>query len=465
MRLTISLLLLSALFFNPGYSFGQECINLAPGQPTTVSTNQGGSLGGFATNGNLDTRWESQFSDPQWMVIDLGRVQTLCEAVIRWENASAAAFSVDISSDSLTWTNAVNISGNQQYLNVIPLNGSARYIRLTGTSRTTAYGYSIYEFEVNGIPAENCSTPNQALNKPVIASSVGNIAHAISNAVDGDMNTRWESAFEDPQYLQIDLQDVYAVCSVNLFWEDAYARDFELRFSVDGQEWQTALRFTDNAARQNRLQVQGNARFIRIYGTRRATSYGYSLFEVEVFGAVASLPVTLTEFRAQKSGNATRLNWVTQEEDNAAYYSIERRPAVSGSFREIGRVAAFGNSRLRQEYSWTDHSAGDGSFIYRLKMTDLDESFSYSGEIRVQASGQRVAISFDPGNKIIQIRPGREKIRGLNLFSVTGVRQKLSSARLDGATKLSVHHLAPGVYLLHIQLEDGSRQVERLLIR
>lgn len=467
MRLLISALpVLFALFLNPYYSYGQECINLAIGQPTTVSSNQGGSLGGYATDGNLDTRWESQFSDPQWILIDLGRVQSLCEAVIRWENASAAAFSIDISADSVSWTNAAAIAGNQQYINVIPLNASARYIRLTGSSRTTVYGYSIYEFEVYGLQAENCTTtPNQALNKPVSASSVGNPTHAIGNAVDGDLNTRWESAFEDPQFLEIDLQNVYAVCSVSLYWEDAYARDFELHFSADGQEWQTVLRFTDNASRLNRLQVQGNARFIRIYGTRRATSYGYSLFEVEVFGTMASLPVTLTEFNGRTGVNGTFLTWVTQEEVNTAYFSIERRPAASGTFREIGRVQALGNSRLRQEYTWTDQSAGGGSFIYRLKMTDHDGSFSYSGEIRVQGKQQRVNILYDPGSRLVRIHPGRETIRGVSLYDVSGMRQKFSSGGLTATTNLSVHHLASGIYLLHIQFEDGSRQVERLVIR
>lgn len=271
-------------------SIAQTCENIAVGYPTRVSSNQGGSLGGYATDGRMDTRWESQFSDPQWLVVDLGVAHTICEAVIRWEHASARDFSVDISSDSVTWTNVATISNNLEYVNRISITGSARYFRLNGTARTTGFGYSIYELEIHGIPPANCGETNLALNRPSTASSVGNPVYVKENAFDGDLATRWESAFSDPQFIAVDLGAVYSVCRIDLLWEDAYARDFQIQFSTDGTQWQTAASYIENASRRNSLSLSGSARYVRIFGTRRATNYGYSLYEVAIFGTSGALP-------------------------------------------------------------------------------------------------------------------------------------------------------------------------------
>jgi len=101
-----------------------------------------------ATDGNLSTRWSSAFSDPQWLEVDLGSTQSICQVVINWETAYAKAFQIQTSNDNSTWTTIYSTTtgtGGTQTLNIT---GSGRYIRMYGTVRATQYGYSIYEFQV-----------------------------------------------------------------------------------------------------------------------------------------------------------------------------------------------------------------------------------------------------------------------------------------------------------------------------
>jgi hypothetical protein len=110
--------------------------------------------------------------------------------------------------------------------------------------------------------------------------------NAPNNAVDGDPATRWSSEFSDPQWLQVDLGATAAVDQVVLSWEAAYARAFRIQVSPDGAAWSTVHETGYGSGGVQTLPVTGAGRYVRITGTARATDYGYSLWEFQVFGAV-----------------------------------------------------------------------------------------------------------------------------------------------------------------------------------
>lgn len=134
--------------------------NLALQKTTTTSSVRGNNQGAFAVDGNQSTRWESDFSDPQFILVDLGSTYTLNRVEIDWEAAYATYYQIQLSDNQQQWTTASNITGSDGGTDVIDLNGAtARYIRMYGTQRTTIggvqYGYSIFEFEVYGEVATN----------------------------------------------------------------------------------------------------------------------------------------------------------------------------------------------------------------------------------------------------------------------------------------------------------------------
>jgi len=120
--------------------------------------------------------------------------------------------------------------------------------------------------------------------KLATASSIENGSFPAGAAVDGNAGTRWSSAFSDPQWLQVDLGAPATITSVALNWETAYAKSFQIQTSTDGVAWTTVYSTTTGAGGAQTISVTGSGRFVRMYGTVRATQWGYSLWEFQVFG-------------------------------------------------------------------------------------------------------------------------------------------------------------------------------------
>jgi hypothetical protein len=120
--------------------------------------------------------------------------------------------------------------------------------------------------------------------KPVTASSAENGGSAATNAVDGNGGTRWSSTFSDPQWLQVDLGASATITRVVLNWEAAYARDFTIQTSANGTSWTTINTTVNGTGGVQTLNVAGSGRYVKLNTTRRATQYGVSLWEFQVFG-------------------------------------------------------------------------------------------------------------------------------------------------------------------------------------
>jgi beta-glucanase (GH16 family) len=260
--------------------------NIAQGRPTTASsTENAASPASAATDGNTTTRWSSAFSDPQWLQVDLGQSYNVSHVQLNWEAAYAKAFQIQVSSDGTNWTSCYQTTTGTGGVQDLGVNCTGRYIRMYGTQRGTAYGYSLYEFSVNGTPATSGSTATLlSQGHSATASSAENAGTPASAAVDGDATTRWSSAFSDPQWLQVDLGATHTVSQVKLNWEAAYASAFQIQTSNDGANWTTIYSTTTGTGGNQTLNVSGSGRYVRMNGTQRATAYGYSLYEFQVLG-------------------------------------------------------------------------------------------------------------------------------------------------------------------------------------
>ena len=131
-----------------------------------------------------------------------------------------------------------------------------------------------------------CATTNLALNKPALASSSENPGYlGAAQAVDGNGATRWASLPSDPQTLQVNLGSVQQLCSVTLQWEAAYAKTFKIQVSNDGNTWTDASPVISGTGGTQVVPISASGQYVRLDGLTRATGYGYSLFEFQVFGA------------------------------------------------------------------------------------------------------------------------------------------------------------------------------------
>ncbi|RCG31703.1 coagulation factor 5/8 type domain-containing protein [Sphaerisporangium album] len=258
---------------------------LSQGRPATASGSENAASGpGLAFDGDPGTRWSSPFSDPQWLQVDLGATADISQVVLNWEAAYGRAFQIQVSANGTTWTSVYSTTTGTGGVQTLNVTGSGRYVRMYGTARGTAYGYSLWEFQVYGSigGGSGCGTANAAQGRPATASSQENAASAASFAVDGNAGTRWSSLFADPQWLQVDLGSSVTICQVVLTWEAAYARAFQIQVSPNGTTWTSVYSTTTGTGGTQTLDVSGTGRYIRMYGTARATAYGYSLWEFAV---------------------------------------------------------------------------------------------------------------------------------------------------------------------------------------
>ncbi|MFI8448630.1 discoidin domain-containing protein [Streptomyces erythrochromogenes] len=145
-------LVAALLVLLPGSSTAQAApVLLSQGKPATASSVEGaGTPAAAAVDGDNGTRWSSQFSDPQWIQVDLGAPARLSQVVLRWETAHARAYRIELSTNGTDWTTAHSTAAGSGGVQTLDITGTARYVRVYGTQRATAWGYSLWEFQVYG---------------------------------------------------------------------------------------------------------------------------------------------------------------------------------------------------------------------------------------------------------------------------------------------------------------------------
>lgn len=139
------------------------------------------------------------------------------------------------------------------------------------------------------------NAPNIAYQRPVTVTSNYNSTNTGAKAVDADGNTRWESAYANDQSIYVDLGATYNINRVRLAWEAAYAQDYQVQVSTNGTSWTTIKDVwgKTSAAVDDHTGLNATARYVKVYCINRATTYGFSLYEFEVYGTATGARTAL----------------------------------------------------------------------------------------------------------------------------------------------------------------------------
>ncbi|MEV7623712.1 penicillin acylase family protein [Actinoplanes sp. NPDC089786] len=125
---------------------------------------------------------------------------------------------------------------------------------------------------------------NLAVGRPATASST-QLGNPAANAVDGNPGSRWASSWSDNQWLRVDLGASRTVARTLIRWESAYASTYRIETSTDGTTWTTAATVTAGDGGLDTVTFPARtARYLRVFGQTRATSYGFSIYELEAYG-------------------------------------------------------------------------------------------------------------------------------------------------------------------------------------
>ena len=137
------------------------------------------------------------------------------------------------------------------------------------------------------------------------------------------------------------------------------------------------------------------------------------------------LPVTLLGFTASKENGKVKLNWSTAQELNSDFFEIQR--STDGStWKSLSRVKAAGNSDIIRKYQYEDAGSFTGTFLYRIRMVDKDETYTFSTIAR---------LSFSAGNGKIYAYPN----------PANGFTTIVSEKSLTGNITVGIYHMSSGI--------------------
>jgi type 1 glutamine amidotransferase len=181
------------------------------------------------------------------------------------------------------WLNGVKVNDYTSTRNI-----SNGYIGLQNDGAGLDINYRNVRIKTDSAPP----VTDLAQGRPVTVSSVEG-ANAAANAVDGNSTTRWGSGYTDPQWITVDLGSSFTLNRVRLNWEVAFGRAYQVQVSPDNSAWSTVYSTTTGDGGVDDLTLTGTGRYVRVYGTQRATQWGYSLWDLNVYGTPATGQPTL----------------------------------------------------------------------------------------------------------------------------------------------------------------------------
>jgi hypothetical protein len=249
----------------------------------------------FAIDGSEATRWSSGPANTAWLVLDLGKRAMVRDLVIDWERAFSPSFWVQASDNAVNWA-TIDIDGATQAggMDIPFLDTTARYLRILSQRPSSFGNVSIIEAQVFGDTSTACLDVPASCGAPIQLEAAGARASSqqfdytpASAAVDDVYSTRWSSNFTDNEWLAVDLGSVARIDVVRITWEHAFARRYALQTasSFNGP-WTTAVTVNDGSFGTTvSPPISVNARYLRMLGLQRATQYGYSIWEMDVYGS------------------------------------------------------------------------------------------------------------------------------------------------------------------------------------
>lgn len=283
----------------------QDTQNFAKASPITILQNDAnasavydastGMTGAIVWNNNTnstqinDATGNALLKSDKNIATVLREGQGWLELSISEPTRSGATVNLEIFRTAADLTVAGNVVNDNE--GKVTLSSTANSIKLA-INTATAYGKT---FTVK----IKLATPAMDASKAFASSTTydGSVstkpALPASYAFDGVVTTRWSSAYRagenfgaggtaDNQWVGIDLGYAKTVSQAVLSWEGAYGKDYAIEYSVDNVNWLPAYSVTGNTSAGSKTHnfTPITARYWRVHGTKRGTTYGYSLYSV-----------------------------------------------------------------------------------------------------------------------------------------------------------------------------------------
>jgi len=241
------------------------------------------------------TRWSSQFSDPQWIQVDLGTRATIDEVRLNWETALRQSvrraglgqrhhMDHDLQHGNRAGRRAgapghrcrpvraaqPHHPGHPVGLLAVGVPGLRHYLRRWVAQRKPCC-------------RSEKPAPRRRSRTRAPVSAVSRRTPSTSTRPPGGRPARF-NGWVDPGWISVDLG---APRRSPRSFSSGTRRSRPLtrsRFPTTNVNWRTIFSTTTGHGFKETLTVSGAGRFVRMFGTARSNGFGYSLWEFQVYG-------------------------------------------------------------------------------------------------------------------------------------------------------------------------------------
>ena len=235
-------------------------------------------------DGQMNTSWKPEMGDKRpEAVLNINEEKHLSAAAIYASDPIEAQLSTSM--DGKNWNNPIEILIKDANDSLFKLQEpeSFKWLKLTITNRKPET--EIFDIELFDTEKHPADFHNPIKVKTAASSSSQGTNFIPMNAFDGKTSTRYSSNFNDGEWLQADIGNLWELKKLRLMWEKAFAQGYRIQVSEDGLNWQTVYEQKNGNGQTEWIHLKPvKSRFIRIVFDKRATGWGSSLWEVNLFG-------------------------------------------------------------------------------------------------------------------------------------------------------------------------------------
>lgn len=202
--------------------------------------------------------------------------------------------------------------------------------------------------------------------------------------------------------------------------------------------------------------------------TVRDASSGNCIQDVYNITVLATLPVTVSSFNATLNKDKVLLDWLTSQELNNKYFTVEK--STDGSnFNFLGKINGAGTSSVSHNYHLVDYSPAEGDNFYRLSQTDFDGNIKYHDVKRVSYKSTKNfsadILNNGIGQMSVAIHSAKATQVNLSIVDMLGnnIRQESFYVNIGGAVRNL--NLNAGVYVLVLTNNSGEKITNKIIVK
>ncbi|PWJ55585.1 putative secreted protein (Por secretion system target)/choice-of-anchor A domain-containing protein [Dyadobacter jejuensis] len=187
-------------------------------------------------------------------------------------------------------------------------------------------------------------------------------------------------------------------------------------------------------------------------------------FEFHNFNLTANfdsaLPVTLNSFDVSNQESQVVLDWKTSEETNSSHFEVQHSTNAK-EWRTLAFVDAQGHSTSESRYHLVDDHAMPGANFYRLKMIDMDGTYSFS---RIRSIDVERVVRVYP-NPVADKLYIESDVSYDHLVMYDRQGKEVLKRSYLGTSGMEIGQLSEGIYVISLIKEDGLSVNHKVLVR